>query len=370
MGLTRGALALAAVTIAAPAAGCRARSDAPDAGPVVAPISDDAGRPSRLLYPAAPSSFVELVRDARKAVVSIHATTPVKSGPAAMFPGAPPTSSDAALGTGFLVEAAGTHVLTNDHVIADVVDLRIELVDGSEYPARIVGRDARLDLAMLSVEMPRLPTLRLADSDEIEVGEWVVALGNPFGDEVTASAGIVSATGRDAPGSLVTGTALGFRTYVQVDARIHRGNSGGPVLSTAGEVIGIAVATGDRPGEISFVIPANRVRDALPQLKQYGRVQRSWAGLWGAPVTRDLATQLGLAKVAGAVVTKTEPGSPAERAGIRAGDVVQSWNDRPVDHRNLPSLIANAPAGKPAKLTLWRDRAAVDVNLVPEPMPE
>jgi serine protease Do len=251
-----------------------------------------------------------------------------------------------------------------------VGELRIALADGTEHPARVVGRDARMDLALLAVDAPRLATLRLADSDQLLVGEWVVVLGNAFGDEVTASAGILSATGRDAPGSLVAGTALGFRTYLQLDAHVHRGNSGGPVVSTAGEVVGVAVATADRPTELSFAIPANRVRDALPQLQQYGRVTRSWAGLWARPVTRDLATQLGMAKVAGALVTRIEPDSPAARAGVRAGDVVQRWNDRSVDHRNLPFLVASAPAGKPVKLTVWRDRAAIELNLVPEPMPE
>ena len=366
----RAAAGLALVLAVVAAGGCRARPDATDAAPSAPPIADDAGRPARLLYPAAPGSFIELVQDARSAVVSIRAATPVKSGPAAMFPGAPPASSDVALGTGFLVEVGGTHVLTNDHVIADVDQLSIVLVDGSEHEVRVVGRDARLDLALLAVDAPRLSTLHLGDSDEVEVGEWVVALGNPFGDEVTASAGIVSATGRDAAGSMLAGTALGFRSYLQVDARVHRGNSGGPVVSTAGEVIGVAVATSDRPGELAFVIPSNRVRDALPQLKQYGRVQRSWAGLWGRPVTRDVAEQLGLPKIAGALVTRTEPDSPASRAGVRPGDVVQTWNDRPVDHRTLPVLISSAPAGKPVKLTVWRDRAAVELNLVPEPMPE
>lgn len=372
--MRRAALLAVAVTtalVAAALAGCRARPDGGDAGAAaVVPVGDDAGRPARVLYPAAPSSFVELVRDGRAAVVSIHAATPVKSGPAAMFPGAPPTSSDTALGTGFLIEAGGAHVLTSDHVIADVGELRIALADGSAHPARIVGRDPRLGLAVLAVDAPRLPTLRLADSDQVEVGEWVVVLGNPFGDEVTAAAGLVSATGRDAAGSLVAGSALGFRAYLQLDARVHRGNTGGPVLSTAGEVIGLALATADRPTELSFAIPANRIRDALPQLQKYGRVQRSWAGVWARPVTRDLATQLGLAKIAGALVTRVEPASPAARAGLRAGDVIQAWDERAVDHRNLPLLIAAAPAGRPVQLLVWRDRAEVAIALVPEPMPE
>jgi serine protease Do len=367
-------VAIAALVLTA--GGCRARPegvDGNDGGPrgvATGPQSDDAGRPSRVTYPGAPGSFVDLVEDARNAVVAIRAAVPVKSGPAAMFPGAPPTSADVALGTGFLIESGGTYVLTNDHVIADVGEIHVGLIDGTELPARIVGRDPRLDVALLAVDAPRLPTLRLADRDQVQVGEWIVVLGNPFGDEVSASAGIVSATGREAPGSLVPGPALGFRTYLQVDARIHRGNSGGPVLSTAGEVIGLAVATGDRPTELAFAVPATRIREVLEPLKTYGSVRRSWAGLWARPVTRELAEQLGLAKVGGALITKVEPDAPAVRSGLRAGDVVQLWNDRAVDHRNLPWLIANAPAGTPVKLTLWRDRGPAEVNLVPEPMPQ
>ncbi len=351
-------------------ASCRARPDEHDAAPAVAPVADDAGRPTRTMYPAAPASFVDIVEDARAAVVAIRSSVPVKSGPAAMFPGAPPTSADIALGTGFLIESGGSYVLTNDHVIADIGEVRVGMLDGTELPARIVGRDPRLDLALLAVEGSRLPALRLGETDKLNVGEWIVVLGNPFGDEVTASAGIVSATGRDASGSLVPGPPLGFRTYVQVDARIHRGNSGGPVLSTAGEVVGVAVALGDRPTELSFAIPADRVREVLEPLKTYGSVRRSWAGLWARPVTREIAEQLGLPKIGGALVTKVEPDAPAVRAGLRAGDVVLMWNDKPVSHSNLPWLIANAPAGQAVKLAVWRDRGAAEVALVPEPMPQ
>lgn len=369
--MLRSAGAIAVLAAGFVAAGCRARPEpAADAPPGVAPTTDDAGRPSRVLYPAAPGSFVALVEDARRAVVAIHATTPVKSGPAAMYPGAPPTSSDVALGTGFLIESAGTFVVTNDHVVADVTALVVRMTDGGELPARVVGRDPRLDLALLAVDAPRLPTLRLADSDEVEIGEWLVVLGNPFGDEVTAAVGVLSATGREASGSHVEGPASIFRTYLQLDARVHRGNSGGPVLSTAGEVVGVAVATGDRPGELAFAIPANRVREVLPALKSYGRVARSWAGMLAHPVSRAIAEQLGLPKIGGALITEVKAGSPAARAGLRPGDVVQQWDERPADHRNLPWLAANAPAGKPVKLTIWRDRAPAEVTLVPEPMPE
>jgi len=365
-------LGVAAALAAATAGGCNWKSDAVDAAaaPTAPPAEDDAGRTSRLLYPTAPASFVDLVRDARGAVVAIRATNPVKSGPAAMFPGTTPTVNDVALGTGFVVQAGGTYVVTNDHVIADVTDVQVGLLDGTELPAKILGRDPRLDLALLSIEAPRAPALRLGDSDALQVGEWVVVLGNAFGEEVTASAGIISATGREAPGSLVKSPSLGFRTYLQVDARIHRGNSGGPVLSTAGEVIGIAVATGDRIGELSFVIPSNRLREVIEPLRTYGSVRRAWLGVWARPVTRDLAEQLGLPKVGGALVTEVSPGSPAIKSGLRAGDVVLAWDERTVDHRNLPVLAANAPIGKPVKLTLWRNRSQLELSLVPEPMPE
>ncbi len=361
----------AALAVGLLAGGCQWRSEAQDAGPVTTtPLADDAGRTSRLLYPTAPSSFVDLVRDARRAVVAIRARNPVKSGPAAMFPGTAPTVNDLALGTGFLIQSSGTYVLTNDHVVADVTEIQIGLVDGTELPARIIGRDPGLDVALLAVDAPRLPTLRLGDSDALEVGEWIVVLGNAFGEEVSASAGIVSATGRESSGSLVEGPSIGFRTYLQVDARIHRGNSGGPVLSTAGKVIGLAVATGDRPGELAFVLPSNRIREVLEPLRSSGSVRRAWLGVLARPVTPVLAEQLGLAKVGGALVTEVKVGSPAIKAGLRPGDVVTAWDGRTVDHRNLPWLVANAPVGKPVTLTLWRDRAAVTLALVPEPMPE
>ena len=292
--------ALALVT-GALVCGCRERDvdESPAAAPGAKPAPAHAvptASPTRVLYPSTPGSFVELVDKARAGVVAIRAALPVKSGPAAIFPGAPETTSDVALGTGFLVESHGVYVLTTDHIAAASPELRVVLSDHREVAAKLIGRDPRLDLALLSIEMPRLMPLSLGNSDELQVGEWLVVLGDAFGDEVSASAGIVSATGREVAGSLVPGRAMGFRTFLQTDARIHRGNSGGPVIDTAGQVVGVAVATSDHPGELSFVIPINRVREVVDSLRDYGQVQRSWLGVLVKPISKDQADTLGLAK--------------------------------------------------------------------------
>jgi serine protease Do len=357
-----------AVVVAALAcvAGCRERELPADARAVAAP---SAAATTRILYPSAPGSFVDLVASARHAVVAIRAGQPVKSGPAAMFPGAPEAAADVALGTGFLVEANGVYVLTNDHIAAASPDLRVVLDGGTEVPAKLVGRDVRLDLALLKVDQPRLQALVLGSSDDLQVGEWVVVLGDPFGDEVTASAGVVSATGREA-GSLVTGPAMGYRTFVQTDARVNRGNSGGPVVDTAGQVVGVAVATSDRPSELSFVIPIDRVKEVLGALRDFGQVSRSWLGVLVKPVGADQAEALGLAKPGGALVTEVKVGSPAARAALRIGDVIVKWDGHDADHRSLPWLVAATPPGKPIVVELLRNRAPMQLSIVTEKMPE
>jgi serine protease Do len=325
------------------------------------------------MYGAGPGSFVDLVASARRAVVGIRATQPVKSGPAAMFPGAPETTADVSLGTGFLIESKGTFVLTTYKIATAAQDVKVVLDDTTELPAKVIGRDADLDLALLSVDRARLPSLPLGDSNDLKIGEWLVVLGNPFGEEVTANAGIVSSTGREAAGSLMQDRGMGYRTFhmfIQTDARITRGNSGGPVLDTAGQVIGMAVATGDRPGELSFVLPINRFKEVVNQLRDHGQVARSWLGAKVKPVTRELADQLGLPSPGGAYVTEVVSASPAARSALRAGDVILKWADRAVDNRSLPWLVAGTAAGQAITLTVWRNRAEIPLAVAVEKMPQ
>ena len=290
-----------------------------------------------------------------------------------MVPGAPASTADVALGTGFLIEARGVYVVTTDKIASAAPELRVVLDDTTELPARLVGRDIDLDLALLAIDALRLAPLPLGDSNDLQIGEWLVVLGNPFGEEVTAAAGLVSATGREAAGSLMQDRGLGYRTFrmfIQTDARIHRGNAGGPVLDTAGQVVGLAVATGDHPGELSFVLPINRVREVVDALRDHGAVTRSWLGVKVKPVTTELAHSLGLPQPGGAYVTEVVPASPAIRSALCAGDVILRWNDRPVDHRSLPWLVAATPAGRPSAVQVWRSGGEITLAVVTEKMPQ
>jgi len=356
------------------AVGCRERTD-PQATSKVgvgSGVAEPSAQTTRM-YPSVPSSFVDIVASARHGVVAIRAASPVKSGPAAMFPGAPETTADVGLGTGFLVEAKGVYVVTTYKIAMAAPELRVVLDDTTEVPAKVIGRDVNLDIALLSVDRPRLQPLPLGDSNDLKIGEWLVVLGNPFGEEITASAGLVSSTGRDAAGSLLQDRGMGYRTFrlfLQTDARIHRGNSGGPVLDTAGQVIGMAIATGDRPGELSFVLPINRFKEVVDALRDHGQVSRSWLGAKVKPVTTELAQQLGVPTKGGAYITEVVPASPAIRSALRAGDVILRWGDHPVDHRTLPWLVAATPAGQAVTVAVWRNNAEIPIAVVAERMPE
>jgi serine protease Do len=364
----RSGLVVRVVLGAALLAGCRPRgttdAGAVDAGPEQAATSM---RPSHVQYPAGHGSFVDVIADARSAVVSIHATVPVKSGPAAIFPGSGEAASDVAIGTGFLVEAHGVFVLTNDHIAAAAPELRVVLSDGSEVKAAVVGRDPTTDLALLQIDAAHLTTLPLGSSADLDVGEWIVVLGNPFGDEVTASAGVISATGRHGLGSALGGSSSLYRTYLQTDARIHRGNTGGPVLDTAGQVVGVAVATGDRPGEVSFAIPIDVVKTHLESLRDYGVVARAYLGARVNAVPPDLGQAL--PERGGAIITEVDRDTPAARAGLRVGDIILKWDGHPVDERTLPTLVTTAVVSKKITITIFRDNATLDLPITPERVP-
>jgi serine protease Do len=353
------------------AAACRARTapkQEPDAAPAAAGTKDRAGT---VLYPVTPGSFARLVADARASVVAVRAGAPVKAGPAAMFPGTPESQTDVALGTGFLIDHGGTlYVLTSNRVAKAAKELSVVLTDGRDAPIRFVGGDDKLDVAMFAIDLPRLEALRLGNSDDLDVGEWIVVLGNPFGDEVTASAGVVSATGRNAAGAIIKSTASGFRSFLQLDARIHRGNAGGPVIDEAGQVVGVAVATGDRPGELAFAAPINRIKEILDPLRDYGAVARSWFGVVVRPVTDELAAQAGLAKPTGALVTEVVLGSPAALAGFRAGDIVTTWNGTEIDDRTLQSMVAQTPVGRTIPIGVWRSGGAHTLTIITAKMPD
>lgn len=370
-----------AISLMAFASGCRERETS-HAEHVVDPAALMAPKPPTLaeasphLYGSAPNGFVDLVAGARHGIVGIRASQPVKSGPAAMFPGAPETTADVSLGTGFLIEAGGVFVVTTDKIASAAAgdeNLRVVLDDTTEVPAKVLGRDVDLDVALLQVDRPRLHPLAMGSSADLKIGEWLVVLGNPFGEEVTAAAGIVSSTGKEAAGSLMQDRGMGFRTFrmfLQTDARIHRGNSGGPVLDTAGQVIGMAIATGDRPGELSFILPIDRIREIVADLRDRGAVSRSWLGVKVKPVTGDVGAALGLAVGQGAYVTEVVPNSPAIRSALRTGDVILEWNARPVDQRSLPWLVAATPPGRAAKVIVWRNKARMEIPVLTERMPK
>ncbi len=339
------------------------------------PIVDE----STHLYGSAPTGFVDLVREARRGVVSIRSSLPVKSGPAAMFPGAPETTADTALGSGFLIESGGVFVVTTDKIASAAAgqNLLVVLDDTTSVPAKVIGREVELDVALLQIDRARLEPIPMGSSSDLKIGEWLVVLGNPFGEEVTAAAGIVSSTGREAAGSLMQDRGMGYRTFrmfIQTDARIHRGNSGGPVLDTAGQVVGMAIATGDHPGELSFVLPIDRIREIVPDLRDRGQVSRSWLGIKVKPVTSDVGATIGLAAGTGAYVSEIVPGSPATASSngnpLRVGDVILEWNGKPVDQRSLPWLVSASAPGTEVTVTLWRNRAKMATRVRPARMPK
>ncbi len=266
-------------------------------------------------------------------------------------------ASPRGVGSGFIVSADGL-VMTNAHVIDGADEVIVRLTDKREFKARVVGADKRTDVAVLKIEASGLPAVRFGDVNRLRVGEWVIAIGSPFDLDNTVTAGIVSAKARD------TGEMLPF---IQTDVAINPGNSGGPLINLRGEVVGINSQIYSRSGGymgISFAIPIDEANRVADQLKAGGRVVRGRIGVQIGEVTKDVAESLGLAKAAGALVRSVEPGSPAEKAGLEAGDIVTRFDGKAVEKWNdLPRLVGNTKPGTKSTLQVWRRGATRDLGV-------
>jgi serine protease Do len=308
------------------------------------------------------ADFSGLVKQVRPAVVSI--TTKLKMSNAVdegqpqlpfPFPFAAPQPQMRAVearGSGFIVDPSGI-IVTNNHVVKDAKSVSVTLSDGTELPAKILGRDPRTDLAVLKVDAGHpLTAVQLGNSEAVEPGQWVIAMGNPFGLGGTVTAGIVSARGRDIG-------AGPYDKFIQVDAPINQGNSGGPLFTQDGEVVGVNTAilspSGGSVG-IGFAIPSNTVKTIVAQLEKTGQVQRGYLGVEAQPVAESMAQALNLPGKGGALVASVQPGTPAAKAGIQAGDVIVSVNGKKIsDPRELAVTVADIKPGDAAKVDVLRD---------------
>jgi serine protease Do len=271
-----------------------------------------------------------------------------------------PAPRIASLGSGFIIDPSGL-IVTNNHVIDNAEQITVTLSDDTTLQAQVIGRDAVTDLALLKVEPKTpLPAATWGDSNKVRVGDWVLAIGNPFGLGGTVTSGIISATARDIHSSP-------YDDYLQTDASINRGNSGGPMFNLAGEVIGINTAIFSPSGGsigIGFAVPSALARPIIEQLKASGKVERGWIGARIQPVTDDIAEAVGLDKSRGAMIAAVDPSSPAALAKLQPGDIILSYDGKPIDRsRQLPRLVADTPPETPAKLTMWRDGKEYDVEL-------
>ncbi len=331
---------------------------------------------------AAPASFADLAAKLLPAVVNISTSQVVKREGATqqqrpqLPPGSPfeeffkeffdrqqqrntPNRRATSLGSGFIIDPKGL-VVTNNHVIEGADDISVVLQDDTRLKAEVVGRDAKTDLAILRVKSEKnLPYVKFGNSDKARVGDWVVAIGNPFGLGGTVTAGIISARARNI-------NAGPYDDFIQSDASINKGNSGGPMFNMAGEVIGINTAIYSPSGGsvgIGFAIPTNLAKPIIAQLTKYGRARRGWLGVRIQTVTDELAESLGLDKARGALVTDVTKGGPAESSKVQVGDVILSFDGKPiVEMRNLPRIVAETEVGKNVKVDVWRKGKKVTLD--------
>ncbi len=325
-------------------------------------------------------SLAGLVNEAKPSIVNIS-TTAVIRGPGGQGPMMGPNNpfkdffgddffdkffgnggrreyKQRSLGSGFVIDKEG-YILTNNHVVEKATTIKVKLSDEKEYDAKIIGRDPKTDIALIKIDVKQsLPVAVLGDSEVLQVGDWVVAIGNPFGLEHTVTAGIVSAKSR------IIGAGP-YDQFIQTDASINPGNSGGPLLNLKGEVVGINTAIVSGGQGIGFAIPINVAKDMLSQLKTRGKVARGWLGVVIQKMTPEIAKSFGLKESEGALVADVMDQSPADKAGIKRGDVIISYNGKKIkDNETLPRLVAATEIGAKAKIVLIRDKKQMEVSVV------
>lgn len=318
--------------------------------------------------------FTDLVEDQYRSVVNISTSREIEPQRGGLSPGfdipefedspfgdlfrkffgerAQPRSRDtASLGSGFIISSDG-YVLTNGHVVADADEIIVRLHDRRQFEAELVGTDKRSDVALLKIDAEGLPAVKIGDPDDLEVGEWVLAIGSPFGFDHSVTAGIVSAKGRSLPND-------NYVPFIQTDVAINPGNSGGPLFNLDGEVVGVNAQIFSRTGGfmgLSFAIPIDVAEDVADQLRETGKVARGWLGVVIQEVTRDLAESFGMDRAHGALVTQVLPDSPAAKAGLRVGDVIVAFNGDEVPRSSaLPPMVGVTPIGSKAEVDIVRD---------------
>lgn len=281
-----------------------------------------------------------------------------------LTPNAPDFSEDdnatsANFGSGFIISPDG-YILTNTHVIKGMTNIKVTLNDKRQYPAKLIGQDEKSDVALLKIEAKNLPTVKIGNPDELRSGEWVAAIGAPFGFENSVTSGIVSAKNRTLPDD-------GYMPFIQTDVAINPGNSGGPLFNLKGQVVGINSQIYSRSGGfmgISFAIPINVAMNVADQLKATGKVERGQLGVVIQEVSYDLAKTFGLDKATGALVAKVLAGSPAERGGLKVGDIIRSVNGNEVrSSSDLPMTISSLKPNQTVKLGVWRKGQMLDVEI-------
>ena len=331
-----------------------------------------------------PQSFAELAKIVTPAVVNVSTTSTIKvpGNPFKQFFGSQDEPygdffrkffgdipdremKQRSLGSGFIVDKEG-YIITNNHVVSGADDIKVRLADGNEYTAKVVGRDPQTDLALIKIStlLKDLPTLALGSSDNMQVGDWVLAIGNPFGLEHTVTQGIISASGR------VIGSGP-YDNFLQTDAPINPGNSGGPLVNLKGEVIGINTAIVAAGQGIGFAIPSNTAKAVIAQLREKGKVTRGWIGVSIQSVTPELAPSFGMEKPVGALIADVATDGPAEKGGIKQGDIIVFFDGKAVKtSSDLPWIVAETPVGKIVDVKVMRQGKEVDLKVKMEEMTE